>query len=314
MKILVTGGAGFIGSHICEKLLNLGYSVNCVDNLSNGKMENIENLLEHPKFRFFQKDVLELSEHDTEMGVDAICHQAAIGSVPKSILHPDLYQKNNIDAFFHLLEIARIKNIKRFVYASSSSVYGDNSKLPKKEKYIGNALSPYAATKQINEIQAKTYNIVYQLETIGLRYFNVFGPKQNPYGDYAAVVPKFVMEMLNNQSPTINGDGSYGRDFTYIDNVVQANILALTTKNTKCFGESFNIAFGELTTIKQLFLLIKSIIKSDIEVLHRDFRKGDIPVSVADVSKAKKLLKYKPEINIHEGLENLVKFLKTKKS
>jgi len=314
MKILVTGGAGFIGSHICEKLLNLGYSVNCVDNLSNGKMENIENLLEHPKFRFFQKDVLELSEHDTEMDVDAICHQAAIGSVPKSILHPDLYQKNNIDAFFHLLEIARIKNIKRFVYASSSSVYGDNSKLPKKEKYIGNALSPYAATKQINEIQAKTYNIVYQLETIGLRYFNVFGPKQNPYGDYAAVVPKFVMEMLNNQSPTINGDGSYGRDFTYIDNVVQANILALTTKNTKCFGESFNIAFGELTTIKQLFLLIKSIIKSDIEVLHRDFRKGDIPVSVADVSKAKKLLKYKPEINIHEGLENLVKFLKTKKS
>jgi len=308
MKILVTGGAGFIGSHICHKLIELGFSVNCVDNLSTGKIDNIKDLMSTPSFKFYHEDVLELNEYHEACDVSMICHQAAMGSVPRSVAQPDIYQKNNVEAFFHLLEIARIKNIKRFVYASSSSVYGNNEFLPKQENRIGDALSPYAATKRINEIYAKVYNRCYGIETIGLRYFNVFGPKQNPYGDYAAVIPKFITAVGNGQAPIINGDGSYGRDFTYVDNAVQANILALTTTNPECFGEEFNIGAGGMTTIKQLFNSIRSIMKSKVKVIYGPVRIGDIPMSIASVDKARKLLKYTPDVDVKNGLEKTIKY------
>lgn len=307
-KVLVTGGAGFIGSHICHELISKGYSVNCVDNLSSGKIDNIKDLLSNANFKFFHEDILDLNKNHEAYDVNMICHQAAIGSVPRSIVHPDIYQKNNVNAFFHLLEIARNKNIKRFVYASSSSVYGDNSTLPKQENLIGNALSPYAATKRINEVYAKVYNQCYGIETIGLRYFNIFGPKQNPYGDYAAVIPKFIDHIKNDIAPTINGDGLYSRDFTYVDNAVSANILALTTTNELCFGEEFNIAAGEMTTINQLYTYITSIMDSDIKPIYGPFRKGDIPMSVSNIDKAKILLNYNPAINVKLGLEKTIKY------
>lgn len=307
-KVLVTGGAGFIGSHICHELISKGYSVNCVDNLSSGKIDNIKDLLSNANFKFFHEDILDLNKNHEAYDVNMICHQAAIGSVPRSIVHPDIYQKNNVNAFFHLLEIARNKNIKRFVYASSSSVYGDNSTLPKQENLIGNALSPYAATKRINEVYAKVYNQCYGIETIGLRYFNIFGPKQNPYGDYAAVIPKFIDHIKNDIAPTINGDGLYSRDFTYVDNAVSANILALTTTNELCFGEEFNIAAGEMTTINQLYTYITSIMDSDINPIYGPFRKGDIPMSVSNIDKAKILLNYNPAINVKLGLEKTIKY------
>lgn len=312
MKVLVTGGAGFIGSHICHKLIDLGYEVACVDNLSTGKIENISDLLTLDKFKFYHEDVLELNEfHEAITNVSMICHQAAMGSVPRSIAQPELYHHNNVNMFYHLLEIARIKNIKRFVYASSSSVYGDDKYLPKSEERLGNVLSPYAVTKRINELYAKTYYTCYGMETIGLRYFNVFGPNQNPYGDYAAVIPKFITILLSGQSPIINGDGSYGRDFTYIENAVQANILALTTDNVECFGEEFNIGAGGMTTIKQLYNSIKTITKSTGKAIYGPFRAGDIPMSIASVDKARRLLKYTPTVEISNGLKRTIEYFKS---
>jgi UDP-N-acetylglucosamine 4-epimerase len=213
--------------------------------------------------------------------------------------------------FYHLLELARLKDIKRFVYASSSSIYGDDKYLPKTEERLGNVLSPYAVTKRINELYAKTYHTCYGMETIGLRYFNVFGPKQNPYGDYAAVIPKFITILLSGQSPIINGDGSYGRDFTYIENAVQANILALTTNNSECFGEEFNIGAGGMTTIKQLYNSIKTITKSAGKVIHGPTRTGDIPMSIASVDKARRFLKYSPDIDISKGLKHTIEYFKS---
>lgn len=310
MKILVTGGAGFIGSHICHRLLDLGHTIICIDNLSSGTVNNIQHLFHHPNFSFVHTDVLELTDGSAELNVDAICHQAATGSVPKSIINPELYHKNNVDMFYHILELARIKGIKRFIYASSSSVYGDNTSLHKEESNIGNALSPYAATKQIDELYARVYAQCYGLETIGLRYFNVFGPRQNPYGDYAAVIPKFIVQLQNNEVPIINGDGSYSRDFTYVDNAVSANVLALTTSNETCFGQAFNIGAGASTSINELYDSICNLLESNIHAMHGPTRVGDIPKSLASIDKAQTCLDYHVLVDITNGLRNTINFFK----
>ena len=312
MKILVTGGAGFVGSHICTRLVNLGYSVVCIDNLSAGKFENIEHLIDSSvdsKFVWMEMDINDITPTLIQsMQIDMVCHQAAIGSVPKSISYPELYQKNNVEGFFNVLNSARLAGIKRFVYASSSSIYGSDMTLPKIESNVGNALSPYAVTKQINELQAKTYHTVYDMETIGLRYFNVFGPKQNPYGDYAAVIPKFITMLINQETPTINGDGSYSRDFTYIDNVVQANILALTNTDIQEFGKAFNVGAGHRTSIIELYNLIAAELNVDSLPIFGPFRKGDIPNSYADISLTKQYLGYDPIINIKDGLIKTIQY------
>jgi len=312
MKILVTGGAGFIGSHICHRLLDLGHSVICIDNLSSGAVDNIRHIFHHPNFKFVHLDVLELTDGSAELNVDAICHQAATGSVPKSIINPELYHKNNVDMFYHILELARIKGIKRFVYASSSSVYGDDVSLSKEESSTGNALSPYAATKQINELYARVYKQCYDIETIGLRYFNIFGPRQNPYGDYAAVIPKFIVQLQNNEVPVINGDGSYSRDFTYVDNAVLANVLALTTSDETCFGQAFNIGAGTSTSINELYDLISNLLGSNIQAIHGPTRVGDIPKSLALVDKAHKYLNYHVLVDITNGLRNTINYFTRK--
>lgn len=312
MKILVTGGAGFIGSHICSRLVELGYSVLCVDNLSSGKYDNIEHLIDYStssKFGWLQMDINDIdSKLLKAFRVDAICHQAAMGSVPKSMTYPELYQQNNINGFFTVLNAAREAGIKRVVYASSSSVYGSDITLPKIEHSTGFALSPYAASKQINEVQANTYHIAYGMETIGLRYFNVFGPKQNPYGDYAAVIPKFIKMLMDSESPTINGDGSYSRDFTYIDNVVQANVLALTNDNIPEFGKAVNIGAGKRTSVLELFNLINDELNSNTIPAFGPFRKGDIPNSFADITLATQYLGYQPTVNIKEGLIKTIQY------
>lgn len=312
MKILVTGGAGFIGSHICTRLVELGYSVVCIDNLSAGKYENISHLVDYStksKFRWYQMDINEITPNVLKaFQIDAICHQAAIGSVPKSVLYPEIYQENNINGFFNVLNAAKEVGIKRFVYASSSSVYGSDLTLPKIESSTGKALSPYAATKQINEVQANTYHTVYGMETIGLRYFNVFGPKQNPDGDYAAVIPKFIKMLMNSEVPVINGDGSYSRDFTYIDNVVQANVLALTNDNISEFGKAVNIGAGQRTSIMELYNLILNELDLNTLPQKGPFRKGDIPNSFADISLATQYLGYQPTVNIKEGLTKTIQY------
>ena len=240
--------------------------------------------------------------------IDAVCHQAAIGSVPKSIKYPELYQTNNINGFFTILNAAKEAGIKSFVYASSSSIYGSDTTLPKIETNTGKALSPYAATKQVNEIQANTFHTVYGMETIGLRYFNVFGPKQNPDGDYAAVIPKFIKMLMNSEIPTINGDGSYSRDFTYIDNVVHANVLALTYNNITEFGKAVNIGAGSRTSILELFYLISKSLSINVKPNFGDFRKGDIPNSYANISLATQYLGYKPTINLTEGIIKTIQY------
>lgn len=306
MKILVTGGAGFIGSHICKELIAQNHEVVCIDNLSSGFESNITSI-KSDKFTFIKMDVNTVTpELLLKWNVNAICHQAAIGSVPKSILYPELYQYNNVNGFFTILNSAKAAGIKRIVYASSSSVYGSDTTLPKVESKTGVPLSPYAGTKQINELQAKTYHTVYDMETIGLRYFNVFGPNQNPDGDYAAVIPKFIKLMMNGDAPTINGDGSFSRDFTYIDNVVSANIAALTTENVLCFGQAFNIGAGRSTSILELFTLIKTKLNYNGTPIFGPFRKGDIANSVASIEKAKEELAYNPLINVESGLTNTI--------
>ena len=314
--VLVTGGAGFIGSHICDRLIQLNYRVKCIDNLSNGSRDNIQHLIEHDNFHFHCMDINDLTA-DTLQDVDMICHQAAIGSVPKSIAMPEEYHKSNVTGFFHLINLAKNANIKRFVYASSSSVYGDDTTLPKQESKTGNALSPYAATKQMNESYANVFAKCYGMETIGLRYFNVFGPRQNPYGDYAAVIPKFILNALTGKVSTINGDGSFARDFTYIENVVNANVLALHTTDDNCFGTAFNIGAGGNTTILDLFHAIRMLsmqyVKMVDVVRHGPERKGDIPFSSADITKANKYLNYIPSIDIHEGLKNTIEYFNENK-
>jgi UDP-N-acetylglucosamine 4-epimerase len=310
MKLLITGGCGFIGSNIAEYFLenNLFESITIIDNLSSGFIKNIQNLLEKYKnIKFIEADLkdIEVCRNITK-NIDAICHQAATGSVPRSINDPFFYHKNNVDGFFNLLIAAKENGCRRFVYASSSSVYGDNDNLPKIEDKIGNVLSPYAATKKINEIYANVFHKCYEMEIIGLRYFNVFGEKQNPNGEYAAVIPKFIDFVKNGESPTIFGDGSFSRDFTYIINVVRANYLALTTTNPECFGEVFNIGAGGRITINEIFYKICRIMGKNITPNYQPNRKGDIPHSNASIKKAQSMLGYMPEVEFEEGLRETI--------
>lgn len=304
-RFLITGGCGFIGSNIVEYLLENNASfVRVIDNLSTGNKRNIEHLLDkYANLEFMYGDITNIEVcRKAVSGIDVICHQAALGSVPRSILDPLSSHLSNVNGFLNILISAKEAGIKRVVYASSSSVYGDHPVLPKVEENTGNLLSPYAATKKIDEIYGAVFTRCYGMECIGLRYFNVFGRRQDPNGAYAAVIPKFINLMKNGKSPTINGDGDYSRDFTYIDNVIQVNILAMTTTNTESFGEAFNIGVEGQTTIYELFKIIKDELKLDIEPIFGPNRSGDIPHSNADISKARKILDYNPQILFKEGI------------
>lgn len=305
MKILVTGGAGFIGSHIAERLLE-NHKVRILDNLSTGFKKNID-LINHENLEFIYGDISDLETcRKATKDINIICHQAALGSVPRSVKDPLASHKSNVNGFLNLLIAAKENGLKRFIYASSSSVYGDDNNLPKMENKTGQVLSPYAATKSINEIYANVFTKCYGMECIGLRYFNVFGPRQNPNGAYAAVIPKFINLMKNKISPTINGDGNFSRDFTYIENVVQANILALFTDNKYCFGDVFNIGAGGRVTINYLFNILKKELKSDLQPTYGKKRIGDIPHSNACINKAKNMLRYDPKISFEEGIRLLL--------
>ena len=314
MKVLVTGGCGFIGSNIVEHLLNNNVEfVRVLDNLSTGKIKNIQPFLDNEKYKdkieYMYGDIANLEACRKAMAnIDVICHQAALGSVPRSMIDPLSSHKSNVDGFFNILLAAKENNIKRVVYASSSSVYGDHPVLPKKEENTGNVLSPYAATKAIDEIYGGVFSLSYGMECIGLRYFNVFGPRQDPNGAYAAVIPKFIKIMGSGNKPTINGDGTYSRDFTYIENVVKANVLALTTTDSKCYGQVFNIGAGGRFTILDLVEAINSGLKTNIEAILGPNRPGDIPHSNADISKAQQILGYEAKVKFNDGIKNLLKY------
>ncbi len=312
-KILVTGSAGFIGSNLVEDLLQNDNLVVGLDNFSTGFRENIEPFLSNEKFHFIEGDIRNLEDCLKACeGVDIILHQAALGSVPRSIKDPITTNSVNIDGFLNMLIAARDCNVKRFVYAASSSTYGDSENLPKVEEIIGKALSPYAVTKYVNELYAHVFGLNYGLETIGLRYFNVYGKRQSPEGAYAAVIPKFVELLMNHESPVINGDGSYSRDFTYIDNVVQMNYLAGMTNNPAAIGEIFNTAVGDRSDLNLLVNYLKEYLSEydpkikDVDAIHGPARQGDIPHSLASVEKAKNLLKYQPTHNLQKGLKEAV--------
>lgn len=302
-KFLITGGAGFIGSNLCEALLKRGHFVRCLDDLSTGKEENIQPFLENPNFEFIKGDIRDL---DTCMNacknIDYVSHQAAWGSVPRSIEMPLVYEEINIKGTLNMLEAARQNNVKKFVYASSSSVYGDEPTLPKKEGREGNLLSPYALTKRTNEEYARLYTKLYGLETIGFRYFNVFGRRQDPDGAYAAVIPKFVKNLLENEAPTINGDGSQSRDFTYIENVIEANLKGMQAPR-EAAGEAFNIAYGGQVNLNELYQKLSELLNKKIEPVYGPERAGDIKHSNADIGKARKLLKYAPDYSFERGIE-----------
>lgn len=312
---LVTGGAGFIGSNLCEAILDMGYRVRCLDNLSTGKQANVDLFLEHPNYTFTKGDI---TDYDTCLtacaGANYVLHQAAWGSVPRSIEMPLYYEKVNIGGTLNMMEAARHCKVSKFVYASSSSVYGDHPTLPKKEGQEGNVLSPYALTKRVDEEYGRLYKKLYNLDTYGLRYFNVFGRRQDPNGAYAAVIPKFIKLLLDNKQPTINGDGKQSRDFTYIDNVIQMNMLAMTTTNLDAVNQVYNTAFGERTTLNQLISYLKEFLSefdpeiANIEVVHGPNRLGDIPHSLACIDKAEKLLGYHPQYNMRDGLKEAVKW------
>ena len=311
--ILVTGGAGFIGSNLCKALLENGYNIRCLDNLATGKMTNIESLLALPNFDFIEGDIRDLKICNSACsGVDFVLHQAALGSVPRSIKDPITSNEVNVSGFLNMLVASRDAGVKRFIYAASSSTYGDSESLPKIEDNIGKPLSPYAITKYVNELYADVFSKTYGIETIGLRYFNVFGRFQDPNGAYAAVIPKFVMQFMNYESPVINGDGNYSRDFTYIDNVIQANICAMLTDKAEAINTVYNVAYGERTTLNELVNFLQKYLSDfdpkigSIKVKYGPERAGDIPHSLASVEKARKLLNYNPEYNIAMGLKEAV--------
>ncbi|ADV50418.1 UDP-glucose 4-epimerase [Cellulophaga algicola DSM 14237] len=311
--ILVTGGAGFIGSNICESLLSNGNKVTCLDNFSTGKRENIQPLLLNSNFTLIEGDIRKLEDCLTACkDVDFVLHEAALGSVPRSINDPITSNDVNVSGFLNMLVAARDSKVKRFIFAASSSTYGDSESLPKIEDNIGKPLSPYAITKYVNELYAEIFSKTYGLETIGLRYFNVFGRKQDPNGAYAAVIPKFVIQLLNHESPTINGDGSYSRDFTYIDNVIEMNVRAITTTNSDAINTVYNTAFGERTDLTELITLLKEYLGkfdnkiNNIEIKYGPNRQGDVPHSLASIDKAKKLLQYDPKFDIKQGLKEAV--------
>lgn len=307
---LVTGGAGFIGSNLCEAILNLGYRVRCLDDLSTGKHENVEMFLDHPNYTFFKGDIKDL---DTCMkateGVDYVLHQAAWGSVPRSIEMPLFYAQNNIMGTMNMLEASRKNGVKRFVYASSSSVYGDEPVLPKHEGKEGNLLSPYAVSKRVNEECAKQYTMHYGLETVGMRYFNVFGRRQDPNGAYAAVIPKFLKQLLHGETPTINGDGKQSRDFTYIENVIEANLKACVAPK-EATGEAYNIAYGGREYLIDIYYGLTKALGVNIKPNFGPDRAGDIKHSNADISKARRLLGYDPDWSFDRGIQAAIAWYK----
>lgn len=313
MKVLVTGGAGFIGSNLCEALLNRGDEVVCLDNFATGKPENIYSFLTNKNFKLIVGDIRKIEDCCKACeGVEYVLHEAALGSVPRSIKDPITSNEVNISGFLNMLVAARDAKVKRFVYAASSSTYGDSTSLPKIEEVIGKPLSPYAITKYVNELYADIFSRTYGVECIGLRYFNVFGRRQDPNGAYAAVIPKFVMQLMNHESPTINGDGEYSRDFTYVDNVVQANLLALAADKSEAINTVYNVAYGERTTLNQLIGCLKEFLSAfdsqigEVEIVYGPNRLGDIPHSLASVDKAKLLLGYAPRYSMKEGLKEAV--------
>lgn len=307
---LVTGGAGFIGSNLCEALLSMGYRVRCLDDLSTGKQENIEMFSGNPNYEFIKGDIKDLDVCiNACKGVDYVLNQAAWGSVPRSIEMPLFYCANNITGTLNMLEAARQNNVKKFVYASSSSVYGDEPNLPKKEGREGNLLSPYALTKRCDEEWAKQYTMHYGLDTYGLRYFNVFGRRQDPDGAYAAVIPKFLKQLMSGEAPTINGDGRQSRDFTYIDNVIEANLKACLAPSEYA-GEAFNIAYGGREYLIDIYYGLTQAIGVDIEPIYGPDRKGDIKHSNADISKARKMLGYDPEYDFEKGIKLAIDWYK----
>ncbi len=308
---LVTGGAGFIGSNLCQAILEMGYTVRCLDNLSTGKKSNMDEFIDNPNFTFIEGDIRDL---DTCMkaceGVDFVLNQAAWGSVPRSIEMPLLYEDINIGGTLNMMEAARQQGVKKFVYASSSSVYGDEPNLPKKEGREGNLLSPYALTKRVDEEYGKLYKKLYGLDTYGMRYFNVFGRRQDPDGAYAAVIPKFIKQLLNGQAPTINGDGKQSRDFTYVENVVEANLKACLASSDAA-GEAFNVAYGGREFLIDIYYgLTKALGKEDIEPNFGPDRAGDIKHSNADISKARELLGYDPDYSFEKGIKLAIEWYK----
>jgi UDP-N-acetylglucosamine 4-epimerase len=303
-SFLVTGGAGFIGSHLVEYLLQHGAKrVVVMDNLSTGAMSNVELFKSAPNYHFLQADICDVEAcNEACKGIDFVFHQAALGSVPRSIKDPIATNHSNINGFLNVLIAARDQKVRRLVYASSSSVFGDSPALPKSEEQLGNPLSPYAVTKRVNELYAHVFAKVYSMEIIGLRYFNIFGPRQQPNGPYAAAIPLFMQALLDHKSPFINGDGEQSRDFTYVENAVQANIKAMFCNQKEAIGEVFNIALGDRITVNELFDVLKMYAKSDIKPQYREERAGDVKHSLADISKAKRLLSYAPGVQVKEGL------------
>jgi len=313
MRILITGGAGFIGSNLTEYFLKKNYQIICMDNFSTGYYHNIATFIDNPNFTLIEGDIRNINDcRNAVKDVDYILHQAALGSVPRSINDPITTNEVNISGFLNMLVASRDANVKRFVYAASSSTYGDSVSLPKVEEVIGRPLSPYAITKYVNELYADVFSKTYGLETIGLRYFNVFGRRQNPNGAYAAVIPKFVMQFMNYESPVVNGDGNNSRDFTYIDNVLQMNELAMLTENPEAINTVYNTAYGDRTTLNMLIQLLKdNLVKFDpkiaeVEVVYGPNRSGDIPHSLASIDKAKKNLGYHPQYSIEAGIKEAV--------
>ena len=317
MKILVTGGAGFIGSNLCEYLLQAGHEVRCLDNFATGKIENILPLTERypAMFKLIVGDIRRMENcRKAVEGMEYVLHEAALGSVPRSIKDPITSNEVNVGGFLNMLVASRDAGVKRFVFAASSSTYGDSQSLPKVEDVIGKPLSPYAITKYVNELYADVFARTYGMEYIGLRYFNVFGRRQDPFGAYAAVIPLFVKQLMRHESPVINGDGEYSRDFTYIDNVIQMNELALTVTDPSAVNQIYNTAFGERTTLNQLVGYLKEFLGEfdgeirNIEILHGPNRVGDIPHSLASIDKAKSLLGYTPQYSMRQGLQEAVKW------
>jgi UDP-N-acetylglucosamine 4-epimerase len=313
--ILITGGAGFIGSNLCEYFLSKEYKVVCLDNFATGHRYNVEGFLSNKNFKLIEGDIRNLEQcKAATQGVDYVLHQAALGSVPRSINDPITSNEVNVSGFLNMLVASRDAGVKRFVYAASSSTYGDSESLPKVEDKIGKPLSPYAITKYVNELYAEIFSNSYGLETIGLRYFNVFGRRQDPKGAYAAVIPKFVLQLMQHESPVINGDGNYSRDFTYIDNVIQMNELAMTTKNPEAVNTVYNTAFGDRNTLNDLTGYLKEYLSefdskiADVAVIYGPNRAGDIPHSLASIEKAKSLLNYAPEYSFQKGLKEAVKW------
>jgi len=311
--ILITGGAGFIGSNLSEYFLRLGHKVVCLDNFATGHRHNLKDFIDNPNYKLIEGDIRNIADCNLAVdGVDYVLHQAALGSVPRSINDPITTNDVNVSGFLNMLVAARDAKVKRFVYAASSSTYGDSQGLPKVEDVIGKPLSPYAITKYVNELYAEIFSRTYGLETIGLRYFNVFGRKQDPNGAYAAVIPKFVTQLMNHESPIINGDGNYSRDFTYIDNVIQMNELAMMSQNPEAINTVYNTAFGDRNTLNDLVGYLKKYLSefdakiADVAIVYGENRAGDIPHSLASIDKAKTILGYDPKYSLQDGLKEAV--------